>query len=370
MSESDLDGAAGEELAAISPVANRRDAALHFAGRMFQEDPLLEAELSEQIADFVAAHKIIHGFGSLACGADIVVAETLLRLGREVSIVLAAPADAFKSHSVAPGGPGWAPRFDSVLSKASHVLSLGDSKFATLNTAFSLTTTVAIGQALLFAARNDCELQQLIVTSGAPRSETAGSNADQAQWQSLHLPSATLNAGPIERPGATAEPSRCQPVEANPVATVFLRMAGDDAGSGQPGDWRCQQFTDQLSIDSLIKRPTILAGGSGTDALDMLNRNLDELPVEIRRNLIAVVDFGLAASELPAPAQLADWLGAQFRATADIASSLAAPGTYLTETMAAVLALNKRNGQMLDFAISATVQVGADPRVLYRLTGN
>lgn len=103
--------------------------AAHYAGYLFSLDPeagnhlnakaqkSLRAEISEQIQ----RHDIGFGYGALAAGADILIAETLLQEGAEIHIILPVPIDQFIATSVTPFGAKWGKRFDQCLEQASSV---------------------------------------------------------------------------------------------------------------------------------------------------------------------------------------------------------------------------------------------------------
>lgn len=73
------------------PLPTERTSAgiVHFCGRMFRPDDALERALGAMIADRLEQHGAVAGFGALACGADILVAEALLARGSELNVVLA-----------------------------------------------------------------------------------------------------------------------------------------------------------------------------------------------------------------------------------------------------------------------------------------
>jgi len=61
------------------------------------------------------------GFGPLAAGADILVAEALVALGGECHVVLPCDPDAFRAASVVPVDPAWGPRFDRLIEAATSL---------------------------------------------------------------------------------------------------------------------------------------------------------------------------------------------------------------------------------------------------------
>ena len=173
---------------------------LHFCGRMFAEDAEIEEELGNRIEAFLAANEVAAAFGSLACGADILIAERLMDRGIPVYIVLASPEKSFLQTSVAIGGDGWAARFNACVEKARDVVSIGDPFYANDPIAFALASNVAMGMAVSFAGQNGCDLHQLAITEGEETVGAAGTNADMKRWMESGRPTTTLAAKGIRRP--------------------------------------------------------------------------------------------------------------------------------------------------------------------------
>ena len=120
------------------------------------------------------------GFGSLAAGADIVVAEALLDRGAELVLVLPFPPDAFAASSVLPAGDVWLPRFRACLGRA-RSLVLEPAPQDDLD--YAMVSHRAMGLARLHAAAIDGEVWQVAVQGAArdPRGP-AGTGADVAAW--------------------------------------------------------------------------------------------------------------------------------------------------------------------------------------------
>ena len=102
---------------------------VHYCGHLI--DPANGARFPEAeagrvarlVREFLASRAFGFGYGSLASGADILVAEALLDAGAELHVVLPFGADEFEETSVAPAGPEWAAPLPRV-SRASGVRSL------------------------------------------------------------------------------------------------------------------------------------------------------------------------------------------------------------------------------------------------------
>ncbi len=98
----------------------RSPRAMHFCGHLFTEDTA-EDSLHDQIMDTLQTQDIGFGYGSLAAGSDIVIAETLLKEGGELHVVLPVSPERFAPVSVSPYGSNWMARFEDCLARASSL---------------------------------------------------------------------------------------------------------------------------------------------------------------------------------------------------------------------------------------------------------
>lgn len=173
-------------LAAFVPPAS-----LHFAGHMgMAAGGASEAALGAAMDALLAQQRIGFAWGALAAGADIVIAEHLLRAGAELHIVLPCPPDQFAAQSVAPAGPEWLERYHAALMQARTIVSAGQTAAAVHDPlATAHAGELAIGGAILNARRLGAAARQLIIT------DEAGGGRNTAR-QAVLWPSA---AGPQDR---------------------------------------------------------------------------------------------------------------------------------------------------------------------------
>ncbi|MCH8284307.1 MAG: hypothetical protein IIC20_06995, partial [Chloroflexi bacterium] len=80
-------------------------------------DPDDEEMIRAQVRDVLSQYNVKIAYGSLACGADLIVAEEILNVGGELNVVLPFSREDFKRTSVTPGGPSWEKKFDTVLER-------------------------------------------------------------------------------------------------------------------------------------------------------------------------------------------------------------------------------------------------------------
>lgn len=145
----------------------RPPCSLNFAGHLGVA-PAQADDLRASVDDWLADHAIGFGFGALAAGADIVIAEALLARGGELHVVLPTRLDQFVAQSVAPYDPAWGPRFAACLAAAQSVQCVTSVTGAYEPLATQLAADVAMGAAVLHARRLQSHAWQLLVIDDAP----------------------------------------------------------------------------------------------------------------------------------------------------------------------------------------------------------
>lgn len=153
-------------------------------GHMFHEDAAVEARIREAIEKALISERIGAMFGPLACGADIVIAETCLALGLEFHAVVPFDEEDFLALSVRPGGAGWEARYRRCVAAAASVHRASAMRYVGDETQIAFGSEVAMGLARLRALQLGGEAVQLAVWDGAASSGIAGAGADVARWRS------------------------------------------------------------------------------------------------------------------------------------------------------------------------------------------
>ena len=156
-----------------------------WSGHMFRA-PLtpellaVEQALSAKIAVALAAHDIALGYGALAAGADILVAEAMLARGAALHVVLPFPVAAFKAASVTPRGADWLPRFDAALARAASLTVLEPDGDGSDAESFNRCTQAFMDRG--WAAGTGAALL-LAIWDGTPARGAAGTAVDVANWR-------------------------------------------------------------------------------------------------------------------------------------------------------------------------------------------
>jgi hypothetical protein len=142
-----------------------------------------QATVAQQVRARLQARRVGFVHGSLASGADIIIAEIALELGAELHLVLPFAIEEFIAISVAPGGPEWPERFRRCLGAATSVTIASDSAYNGDDVLFAYASRIAMGQAMNRAASIDARIWQLAVFDGDDGYEKAGTAHDMQQWR-------------------------------------------------------------------------------------------------------------------------------------------------------------------------------------------
>jgi adenylate cyclase len=159
---------------------------VHYCGHLTSGDARAQRALDEvaaAVVEFLDRRKVGFAYGSLAGGADIVVAELLLEREIELHVVLPFGVEEFEITSVAPAGMQWLSRFQSCLSRAASVTFASDSAFSGDDELFTYCARIAMGHALNRAEMLDARAEQLAVWDEQPSTTVAGTSRDVEAWR-------------------------------------------------------------------------------------------------------------------------------------------------------------------------------------------
>ena len=173
-----------------------------YSGRLFRgsdldaaEQERLEATLRPRIQSALKAENLRYLFGSLACGADILVAETALAAGLELHVVLPFPVENFIEASVAIGNPfggpdRWIDRFWSCLNRSTSFASVVDfpANKRALDAHFYHGFRLAAGLALLRADALTSSSTMIAVSDGRTGNNMAGTSRAKREWTATGHP--------------------------------------------------------------------------------------------------------------------------------------------------------------------------------------
>jgi adenylate cyclase len=223
----------GLDEAVLAPLA--APTVVHYCGHMVSRrfPPEAEAEVAGRIGAHLDENRVGFGFGSLACGADVLFAEALLARGAELHVHLPFGVDEFRRVSVARGGEGWLDRFDRCLGAATSVTHSTTGGYLGHDSLFDYCSRLAMGHALIRATFLAAPVEQVVVWDGSPASGEAGTAVDVATWRRHGRRTTVIPAGtgtPGE--GAGTAPASPRSVHAMLFADVkgFSRLPDAQMG--------------------------------------------------------------------------------------------------------------------------------------------
>jgi hypothetical protein len=197
--------------------------------------------LRQSVDAWLADRDVGFGYGALASGADILVAEALLARGAELHVVLPFAREEFVAASVADGGPDWVARFDACLARAASLSFATEDSYLGDDALFPYAARLAMGLAVLRAAYLDTGAEQLALWDGQPPAGVAGTAVDVAAWRALGRPQTVIPTPVRPVPAAAAGPVRAGTGRA-PRAMIF----GDIKGFSKLRDAEIPRFVDHV----------------------------------------------------------------------------------------------------------------------------
>jgi class 3 adenylate cyclase len=158
-----------------------------------------EKQVVEEVRSILDEADVLVGYGQLACGADILIAEALLERGGELHVVLPFAEEDFIKSSVAVGGAEWISRYEKARDAASSVTFATQMQWVNDDQQFSYCAKLVMGLAQLRASVMQADTFQLAVWDGQPTAAIAGTAAHCAEWAELGGQSRIISV-PKERP--------------------------------------------------------------------------------------------------------------------------------------------------------------------------
>jgi class 3 adenylate cyclase len=362
---------------------------LHFCGHIFQADEAAEARLSRQIDDALDRLGANVGYGALAAGADILIAERILERGGELHVVLPFRQSDFVSTSVAPAGAGWVERFDRCLSRASSTRSSTEMPYVGDHRQFSYGARVAMGLSALRAAHQSTHAVQLAVWDGADRGLPAGTAVDVRFWTEHGRTCEIIPAGEIRRATPVGEEVRANMDERGPERAAHALLFADFAGFSKipehllPSFWSEVMTRAAKVIDGA--EPIVLNRGTWGDAIYLVidgALGAANLALSLQEEL-GTADFNCLDCG-PAGMRIAVHYGPIYRSTDPITRKEIYFGTevsrtarlepitptgsvYVTEPFAALVALEGKGAFRLHNAGTLALAKGYGAQPVYRL---
>jgi hypothetical protein len=383
-----IDGGHGADIAALlrpAPVGV-------YCGRMFRAGGDGEANAARAIAETLDAQPLSALIGPLACGADILFAETALDRGIDLTIVLPFAEDDFIAQSVQSGGGEWVPRYRRCRDGAAMVHFASNAGYVSDDCQFILGSHTAMGLAKLRARELETAAIQLAVVDPAVAArsgaEIAGTNADIALWQNGGGETLTIPVGGLDRnldfPPAPKPPAGTQ-------RGLYAILFADFAGFSKLGEAELPVFAQEVmggigrildqfgdavlfrntwgdAVYAVIDNPAAAA----RIALAMQER-LDVLPAGLgleghKAGMRTGIHFGPIYRGIDPVVGNELWYGTEVTRTARIEPVTLVGQVYCTQPLAAMLALENARDFDCDYVGKVGLAKDYGELALYRLS--
>lgn len=370
---------------------------IHFLGHIIAAPghrgrfPTEQAEaVQAQIVELLDRSDVRFGYGSLAAGADILFAEALLRRGAHLHVVLPFDRAEFVETSVLPAGGDWVARFEACLEKATTVRYATEDRHLGDDQLFGYCSELAMGLALLHARHLSTTAEQIVVWDGKPPSGSAGTAVDMLNWRRTGMAQRVIPVGDGFQP-PTQPPVSPRAIERRTRAMLF----GDVKGFSRLSDEQLPRFIDmflgcfaEVVEDYRADMRLINTWGDGLflvfddagaaancalalqEAVGRIDRVRHRLPLDMALRIGIHLGPVYAA---PDPILLREnFFGAHVSRAARIEPVTPEGCVYVTETMAAVLALHNADQFSCEYVgmTEAAKQYGAMRMFLLSRSGD
>lgn len=166
----------------LGATRRKRCTLIQFTGHRILADPKTsrfparrEKDIAAAIARVVDREGVIAGYGGLASGSDILVAEALLKVGAELHVILPCSDEDYIETSVAEAGQDWVKRFEVLREKATSVIETAEGTSAI---AFGKASDLAMRKVQDAAIAKGLKHFQLALFDGVVDDGPAGAAAD------------------------------------------------------------------------------------------------------------------------------------------------------------------------------------------------
>jgi class 3 adenylate cyclase len=182
------------------------------------------------------------GYGSLAAGADILFAEALLQREASLHVILPFDREEFIETSVRSAGPEWVDRFDACYNKATTVRYATEDRYLGDDHLFGYCSDLAMGLALLHARHLSGAAEQIVVWDGQPPAGPVGTAVDMEHWQRTGMVQKVIPVGDGYKP----EPHPSVPLRGGGERRTRAMLFGDVKGFSRLTDDQLPAFIDAV----------------------------------------------------------------------------------------------------------------------------
>lgn len=358
---------------------------IHFAGHIISAAgkggrfPAENEEfVSKQIANKLDELNVLIGYGSLAAGADILIAEQLLARGGELHVVLPFDKHDFVEVSVAGSGSQWVTRFAECLERASSITYSSTGSYNGNDALFHHCSIYAMGRACLRKQHLDAPITQVVVWSGDTTTHIAGTFSDRALWNNMGYSTSVIPVAVqgLEAVASLENEQLSTPLENQLDSQLKSVVFGDVAGFSKLTDVQIPVFVERV-MGGLAKALTQSLQGSDQSMMSintwgdgifivfsdvmvaakcamelqkaMLALELSEYGIEEQPQLRLGAHFGPVFEFEDPLTKRPNYFGQHVNTAARIEPIAPQGEVYVTEAFAAQLALDRKSKFQADY---------------------
>jgi len=225
---------------------------IHYCGHIYdQYRPLSkkdEIELTSQIENVISNMHCAVAYGSLAAGADIMFAESVLKQGGELNVWLPVGQESYCDVLVRTAGEDWGRRFHECIKGAHTVSCATESDYLGEDSLFKFCSDVAMGMAIMRANSLNTKLKQLAVWNQSDPNKNSGTYLNLAKWKGLGQQSVIIPCpARIPEPYVRKVHGSYPEVRREPHAILFADIKGYSKLSDKDIVWYFNVFQSALA---------------------------------------------------------------------------------------------------------------------------
>lgn len=362
---------------------------IHYCGHMFAAGWREEQAIAEKIRSILTESDVLVGYGQLACGADILVAEALLERGGELHVVLPFAEEDFIKSSVAVGGHEWIGRYERARSAASSVTFATEMRWVNDDQQFSYCAKLVMGLAQLRASVMQADTFQLAIWDGQPTKAIAGTAAHCAEWAELGGVSRVISV-PKERPAMTT--AVATQVPGKPSWTLCSMLFADFAGFSRLDEDSLSRFLEVVmgriagvldrhsnvvlhrnswgdAIFAVIKTPAMAAEIALEIQAELDSKTLQSIGLPAEGGMRISLHHGPIFEHFDAVQSARTFYGTEVTVAARIEPRVPVGAIYTTQPFAALIE-SDLNNYHFEYVGKMDLAKNYGERILYRLGTN
>lgn len=175
-----------------------KETVIHYCGHIFNQNRPLgtadEHEMVRRIETVISENNCAIAYGSLAAGADIMLAEEIIKQGGELNVWLPFGMESFCEELVRPYGEDWVRRFHDCIRYAHTVSFATESDYLGESSLFNYCSDVSMGMAIMRANSLGAKTMQVAVWDQVEASQRSGTYTNIAKWKGLGHQSEIITA--------------------------------------------------------------------------------------------------------------------------------------------------------------------------------